>query len=83
MASVIEKLRSYRVFGLAVFDFVAGFIGLALLFLLARQMYFPKLHWYAFVLAALYATFTVGMTVHILLGINTQANYKLGLSYKP
>ena len=81
--SYIEKLRKHKIFKLAIFDIVVSFISIAVIFLIAWKYYFPRLHWWAFVLAAAYVVFSIGITAHIIFGVNTELNYTLGLSYKP
>jgi hypothetical protein len=83
MLTFIQKIRSYRPWGIAIFDVFASFIGLTILFLISWKYHFPKLHWWMFVIAAAYVLFSVITTANILFGINTEANYKFGLSYKP
>lgn len=79
----MKKLRSLRLFNIAVFDLVTAFLGMLLLFWLLHRVYYPHLNLGSFIIAALVLTIPVGILFHVLLGINTQLNYTLGLSDKP
>lgn len=77
------SLRSHRLFGIALFDLILSMIGMIFLFLLAWKFYFPNLDWKRFIIAAILLTIPVGITFHVLFGINTKLNSELGLSNKP
>ena len=77
------SIRKYRMFGIALFDIILGAIGMIIIFLIARYLYFPKLNYFVFIIFALLLTIPTGILFHILFGINTQLNYNLGLSNKP
>ena len=79
----IKDLRSYKFFGLAIFDLSISFIFIISIFLLAWKTHFKNLDWWKFLIAALFVTIPIGITFHILFGINTKLNYDLGLSNKP
>lgn len=79
----IKDLRSYKFFGLAIFDLSISFIFIISIFLLAWKIHFKNLDWWKFLIAALFVTIPIGITFHILFGINTKLNYDLGLSNKP
>ena len=81
--SAIANLRRPKVFGLAVFDLVVGMIGMIAIFLVMWHWHFPKLNPWHFVLAAVLLTIPVGITVHIIFGVDTALNSKLGLSEAP
>lgn len=80
---MIEKLRSYKIFDIAMFDLILGMVGLILLFIFSQQKWFPELDIKSFVLAAILLTIPLGIIFHVLFGIDTALNYKLGLSKKP
>lgn len=71
--SIIKSLRSYRVYEIALFDVIIAIIGMVIL---ANYLNINVLY------AALSAI-PIGIIVHQILGINTELNYKLGLSSKP
>lgn len=79
----IQDLRSYKIFGLSIFDLITAFIGVIALFMIAWSIHFKKLDWWKFLIAAIIVTIPLSITFHILFGINTKLNYTLGLSNKP
>jgi hypothetical protein len=83
MGISIEKLRSYRIFGIALFDLTLGLIGTIIVFIILWKVHFPTLSPWKFVLWAVLLTIPIGMFVHLLFGVNTTLNYRAGLSYKP
>lgn len=76
-------IRKYRVFNIAIFDLVSSLIGMIIIFLIAKNKYFKELKIENFILAAIFVTIPIGITFHILFGVNTQLNHNLGLSKKP
>ena len=79
----VQKLRQYRIAGIAMFDLILAWLGLLLFFLLARSRYFQGLPTRNFILASLLLVIPTGILFHILFGVNTHLSYLLGLSYKP
>lgn len=79
----IKTLRSHKIFGLAIFDLSISFIFIIVLFMVAWKVHFRKLDWWKFMIAAILVTIPIGITFHILFGVNTKLNYDLGLSNKP
>ena len=79
----IKGLRSHKIFGLAIFDLSLSFILMIALFLIAWRVHYKKLDWWKFVIAAVVVTIPIGITFHILFGVDTKLNYELGLSNKP
>ena len=79
----IKNLRSHKIFGLAIFDLAISFVFIITLFLTAWKIHFKNLDWWKFLIAALLVTIPIGITFHVLFGINTKLNYDLGLSNKP
>jgi len=81
----LTELRSCRIFGSAVFDFVASVVGVVIVLLIAK--YFrdnlKDLPIVNFVFISFVLALPLGIFVHILFGVNTALNYKLGLSQKP
>lgn len=71
--SLIKQLRSYRISEMALFDIIASVIGMIWL---SSYIDISKLN------AALLAI-PIGVITHWVLGINTELNYKLGISNKP
>jgi len=76
----IKNLRSYRVAKIAMFDVIAGAIGMVLIFLYFKPADRPAL---PFVLAGVLLTIPIGIVFHVLFGTKTELNYKLGLSDPP
>lgn len=79
----IKDLRSYKIFGMAIFDLSLSFIFIILLFMIAWKSHFKQLDWWKFLLAAILVTLPISITFHVLFGVNTKLNYELGLSKKP
>jgi uncharacterized membrane protein len=52
-----------------------------IVFTMAWKTHFQKLKLKNFIIAALILSIPVAITIHIIFGINTKLNYKLGLSY--
>ena len=80
---MLEKIRSYRIFGLAIFDLVLALIGMIAVFLWAHRTFFPTLPVQNFVIAAVLLTIPVGIFTHVLFGTSTALNHLLGLSTSP
>ena len=76
-------IRKYKLFSLSIFDIVSAVIGMILLFLVIWKLYFNQLNIWNFIIAAIILTIPVGIVFHIIFGINSTLNYKLGLSNKP
>jgi hypothetical protein len=79
----LQNFRSYKIFGLAIFDLSISFIFMIVIFMVAWRTHFKRLKWWKFLLAAILVTIPIGITFHVLFGVNTQLNYDLGLSNKP
>ena len=77
------EIRKYNLFSLSIFDIVSAVIGMILLFLVIWKLYFNQLNIWNFIIAAIILTIPVGIVFHIIFGINSTLNYKLGLSNKP
>ena len=76
----IKYLRSFRIWGVALFDLISAFIGTIVVFVLLRKKNIPVSH---YVIAALVLTIPIGIVAHVLFRVNTTLNYKLGLSDRP
>ena len=77
------EVRKYKVFGLSMFDLVLGVIGMILLFIILWKLHFNQLNILNFIIAAILLTIPVGILFHMLFGVNTTLNSKLGLSNSP
>jgi hypothetical protein len=78
--SLIKNLRSFRIYGIAVFDCVVSWVVLVALFLWKRK---KNLSVWKYILAAIVVMFPIAIATHIVFGVNTMLNYRLGLSDKP
>lgn len=76
-------IRKYKIFGLAIFDLSLSIIGMIGLFLIMWKWHFPKLNPWNFVITAIILTIPVGILFHVIFGVNTALNQKLGLSSSP
>ena len=70
---LIKKLRSPRIFGIAIFDLLQAIIITAYLF---------EKYGYDYRLGAL-LSIPIGIIIHYVFNIKTTLNYYLGLSEKP
>ena len=77
----IQSIRKHKIFGLSIFDIVTSFAIMIIVFTMAWKTHFQKLKLRNFIIAALILSIPVAITIHIIFGINTKLNYKLGLSY--
>jgi hypothetical protein len=71
--SLIQTLRTPRIFDIALFDLILSIVAIEILF---RYMW--KVEYLGAALAV-----PIGILIHALLGINTTLNYKLGISCPP
>lgn len=71
--SLIKKLREPRVFDIAIFDLASAVIGTELI---ARYLGYPP---YTGALAAV----PLGVAAHWAFNVDTELNYKLGISSRP
>jgi hypothetical protein len=70
---IIEDLRSYRICSIALFDVVLSIIAMA--WICSMNDISPMI--------GVISAIPLGIINHYIFGINTQLNYKLGLSAKP
>jgi len=77
------EIRKYRFMGIAIFDLVSSFIGVIIIFLLVWMLRFRNLNPLIFVIAAILLTIPIGIFFHVIFGINTTLNKRLGLSNAP
>lgn len=80
---MLKYLRSFRIFGIALFDLITAYLGTVLILLWARNHFFPDLPREHFVWLAILTFIPIGIVAHVLFGVNTTLNYRLGLSHKP
>ncbi|NBO24407.1 MAG: hypothetical protein EBU93_04130 [Chlamydiae bacterium] len=80
---MLAEIRKYRFYGISIFDLVSSFIGIILIFLLVWKWKFQNLNPLVFVIAAILLTIPIGIFVHVLFGVNTTLNSRLGLSNSP
>ena len=79
----LQELRRPRVCGLVVFDTLLALIGLIVILTIAWKVHFSKLPYMNFVIVSFLILFPLAIFSHILVGVDTTLNYKLGLSDKP
>ncbi len=73
MTDVLTDLRSHRVYDIAIFDLVLSIVAAEYIF-----RYFGYQPYTGALLAI-----PIGVLAHALFGIDTELNYKLGISNKP
>ena len=76
-------MKRVRLFGISIFDLLAGIIGMVVIFLLAHHYHFKDMNVWPFVIAAVLLTVPLGIIIHVIFGINTKINSILGLSHAP
>ena len=76
-------MKRVRLFGISVFDLLAGVIGMVIIFLLAHHYHFKDMNAWPFVTAAILLTIPLGIIFHVIFGVNTKINSVLGLSHAP
>ena len=79
----IVSLRKYKLFGMTLFDLIIALVGMIIIFLIMWYWHFRQLKWWNFVIAAILLTIPTGIVFHVIFGVNTELNSKLGLSGKP
>ncbi len=73
MTDTLTDLRSHRIYDIAIFDLVLSIVAMEYIF-----RYFGYKQYTGALLAI-----PIGILAHALFGINTELNYKLGISDKP
>jgi hypothetical protein len=76
-------MKRIYVFGVSVLDLGVSLIAMLAIFAMAWRWHFRDLALWPFMVAAVLLTIPVGILFHVLFGVNTQINWKLGLSYQP
>jgi len=76
------EIRKYRICDIAIFDLVTALVGTVLAALLLQKYKYPTIAPEIFAGFAIILAIPIGIVVHMMLGINTTLNYKLGLSAK-
>mgnify|MGYP001574255963 CR=1 FL=1 len=71
--SLLHTLRTPRVFDIALFDLILSIIGVEILF-----SYFGYAKY-----TGVFLTLPIAILFHYIFNINTELNYKLGISDKP
>lgn len=74
---------NFRFLGIAMFDLILSMVLMIIAFVYLRNLHYPELELKNFVIAAILLTIPLGMIFHIAFGINSQINFKLGLSRQP
>ena len=80
---LVEELRKYKIFDLALFDLLVAMIFMISLFIVLWRLRYPNLDRRRFVITGILLTIPMGILFHVIFGINTELNYRLGLSNKP
>lgn len=78
--TLIDRLRQFRILNIAVFDLVTSFIGILLLSLILRSLFFPTYSKQKTILIAILLTLPIGIVTHYMFGIKTVLNTYIGLS---
>ena len=79
----LKSLRSFRIYGLAVFDIVGGIFGIICFMLILRHFFFPTLSTKSLLIVSILITIPIGILSHVIFRVNTRLNYLLGLSEQP
>jgi predicted membrane protein len=76
----VANFRKYKIFGMAIFDLFTAMLGTVLLLLLFKHIHYQNLNNTHFIIAGILLAIPIGIIFHIIFGVNTFLNYKLGLS---
>ena len=76
---ILQQLRSYRIYGIALFDLFTAVIGIFMFTYIVSSTltYSQRLLW------SVVFVIPVGVATHFILGIPTTLNYYLGISRLP
>ena len=69
--------------GISIIDLGISLLAMLAIFTIAWRYYFRELALWKFIIAAIVLTIPLGIIFHVIFGVNTQINWKLGLSNKP
>lgn len=83
MSGIITELRKYRFKKIALFDLISAFIIMIAIFYYYHSITNNSLKLSTFILWAILLTIPIGIFVHVLFGVKTQLNYRIGLSEEP
>ncbi len=81
MDSLVAELRKYRIFKMAIFDWVLALLGGFILAAILYKYWKPVGFWLFLILMQI-AFIIFGIFVHKILGIDTQLGYYLGINPK-
>ena len=70
MSSTITKLRSYRVFNIAMFDIVMSIIGIILIIAFSQKYYRGIYNWKYSIYAGTICAVPLGILIHFMMKIN-------------
>jgi hypothetical protein len=83
MSSTITKLRSHRIFNIAMFDVIMSIIGIIIIIAYAQKHYRGSYNWKSSIIGGAICAIPLGIFIHSLAGTKTMLNYYLGLSDLP
>lgn len=79
----IQQIRQYKIFGMAIFDWISTFLaGLLLTYLLDKYVFIKNNFWELYVWTMIFLII-LAIFVHKIMGVDTMLNYYLGLNPKP
>ena len=81
--SVITKLRSHRLFDIALFDVIGSILGIMIIIAIAQNHFRGSYHWKESLIAGLICALPLGIFFHAITGTNSMLNYILNLSEMP
>lgn len=73
-------LRSFRLFGIALFDLISAFLGMIIISLILRKFMFNSVSVEKTVLIAILLTLPIGIVTHYVIGTKTTLNGYLNLN---
>jgi hypothetical protein len=79
----MNNLRSYRVAGIAMFDVTLSIVGLALVFAVARRVWWPTRPLMPYMVTAAVLAIPIGIAFHIIFGTDSTLNARIGVSNYP
>lgn len=80
--TIIQILRSYRIYGMAIFDWIITLLGA---YILAKLLapYFRSENFYRVFFNITFGLIIIAIFLHKMLNINTMLGYYLGLNEMP
>lgn len=80
---MLDEIRQYTIFGMAIFDWVLTLIGSYILIWFLYPYFMNRFAYINFFIVVTISVIILGIIIHKILGIDTMLGYYLGLNMKP